>query len=400
MSTNIDPARQESAGNAPASAASTGAPVTGAGVSTATDAETTAGGDAIDTGTGRAPGSSATVIEPEPGKRKLSTAKAIQEAIAQEMRADDSVFVMGEDVGPYGGIFSSTTGLIDEFGADRILDTPISESAFIGAGIGAAVEGMRPIVELMFVDFFGVCMDQIYNHMAKIHFESGGNVQVPMVLMTAVGGGYSDGAQHSQALWGTFAHLPGMKVVVPSNPYDAKGLMTAAIRSNDPVVFMFHKGVMGLGWMKKNKRSIGAVPEESYEVPIGKARVVREGTDVTVVTLSLSVHHALDVAEKLEPEGISVEVLDLRSLVPLDRDAIVASVSKTGRLIVVDEDYQSFGLSGEVIASVAERQPQLLSHVSRVCMPDVPVPYASQLEYAVLPTATRIEAAVREAVAK
>lgn len=337
-------------------------------------------------------------MEPEPGRRKLSTAKAIQEAIAQQMRTDESVFVMGEDVGPYGGIFSSTTGLIDEFGAGRVLDTPISETAFIGLGIGAAVEGMRPVVELMFVDFFGVCMDQIYNHMAKIHYESGGNVRVPMVLMSATGGGYSDGSQHSQNLWGTFAHLPGMKVVVPSTPYDAKGLMTASIRSDDPVVFLFHKGIMGLGWMKKNRRSIGAVPEEPYEVPIGKARVAREGTDVTVVTVSLSVHHALDVAEKLEGEGISVEVLDLRSLVPLDREAIVASVSKTGRLVVVDEDYQSFGMTGEVIASVAERNPALLRHVSRVAVPDVPIPYARELEYAVLPTPARIEAATREAV--
>lgn len=340
----------------------------------------------------------ALAVEPEPGRRKLSTAKAIQEAIAQQMRTDESVFVMGEDVGPYGGIFSSTTGLIDEFGAGRVLDTPISETAFIGLGIGAAVEGMRPVVELMFVDFFGVCMDQIYNHMAKIHYESGGNVRVPMVLMSATGGGYSDGSQHSQNLWGTFAHLPGMKVVVPSTPYDAKGLMTASIRSDDPVVFLFHKGIMGLGWMKKNRRSIGAVPEEPYEVPIGKARVAREGTDVTVVTVSLSVHHALDVAEKLEGEGISVEVLDLRSLVPLDREAIVASVSKTGRLVVVDEDYQSFGMTGEVIASVAERNPALLRHVSRVAVPDVPIPYARELEYAVLPTPARIEAAIREAV--
>ncbi|WOQ70674.1 alpha-ketoacid dehydrogenase subunit beta [Microbacterium limosum] len=342
--------------------------------------------------------SKAVAVEPAPGSRKLSTAKALQEAIAQQMRADPSVFVMGEDVGPYGGIFSSTTGLIDEFGPERVLDTPISETAFIGLGIGAAVEGMRPVVELMFADFFGVCMDQIYNHMAKIHYESGGNVKVPMVLMTATGGGYSDGAQHSQTLWGTFAHLPGMKVVVPSTPYDAKGLMTAAIRSDDPVVFMFHKGVMGLGWMKKNPRSIGAVPEEAYEVPIGKARVAREGTDVTVVTVSLSVHHALDVAEKLEGEGISVEVIDLRSLVPLDREAIVASVSKTGRLVVVDEDYESFGMTGEVIASVAERDPALLRHVSRVAVPDVPIPYARELEYAVLPTPARIEAAIREAV--
>ena len=233
----------------------------------------------------------------------------------------------------------------------------------------------------------------------RIHYESGGNVRVPMVLMTAAGGGYSDGAQHSQCLWGTFAHLPGMKVVVPSNPYDAKGLMTAAIDSDDPVVFVFHKGVMGLGWMAKNERSIGAVPEEEYVVPIGKARVAREGTDVSIVTLSLSVHHSLDVAEKLESEGISVEVIDLRSLVPLDREAIVRSVSKTGRLIVVDEDYQSFGLSGEVIAVVAEHDPSLLKRVSRVCVPDVPIPYARALEYAVLPTPARIEAAVRDAVA-
>ncbi|KHK97230.1 pyruvate dehydrogenase [Microbacterium mangrovi] len=338
-------------------------------------------------------------VEPEAGRRKLSTAKAISEAIGQQMRSDDGVFVMGEDVGAYGGIFSATTGLLDEFGPTRVLDTPISETAFIGLGIGAAVEGMRPVVELMFVDFFGVCMDQIYNHMAKIHFESGGNVRVPMVLMAATGGGYSDGAQHSQCLWGTFAHLPGMKVVVPSNPYDAKGLMTAAIRSDDPVVYLFHKGIMGLGWMKKNPRSIGAVPEEAYEVPIGRARVAREGRDVTVVTLSLSVHHSLDVAEKLAGEGIDVEVIDLRSLVPLDRDAIVASVAKTGRLIVVDEDYASFGVSGEVIATVAERVPGSLRFASRVAVPDVPIPYAHDLEYAVLPTPERIEAAVREAVA-
>jgi acetoin:2,6-dichlorophenolindophenol oxidoreductase subunit beta len=168
--------------------------------------------------------------------RRLSTAKAISEAIAQEMRASDSVFVMGEDVGAYGGIFGATGGLLDEFGPSRVIDTPISETAFIGAGIGAATEGMRPVVELMFVDFFGVCMDQIYNHMAKIHYESGGNVKVPMVLMASAGGGYSDAAQHSQCLWGTFAHLPGLKVVVPSNPYDAKGLMTSAIRDDNPVL--------------------------------------------------------------------------------------------------------------------------------------------------------------------
>ncbi len=328
--------------------------------------------------------------------RRLNTSKAMVEAIAQEMRADPEVFYLGEDVGAYGGIFSSTTGLLEEFGPRRVIDTPISESAFIGLAIGAATEGMRPIAELMFADFMGVCLDQIYNHMAKIHFESGGNVTVPMVLTTAVGGGYSDGAQHSQTLWGTFAHLPGMKVVVPSMPADAKGLMTAAIRDDSPVVYMFHKGVMGLPWMVKNPRSIDVVPEGEYVVPIGKANIVREGGDVTVVTLSLSVHHALDVAEKLEGEGISVEVLDLRSLVPLDREAILASVAKTGRLVVVDEDYLSFGLSGEVVATVADEDPRLFTDPPvRVAVPDTPIPYARSLEYAVLPRQDRIEAGIR-----
>ena len=335
----------------------------------------------------------------EAGARRVTTAKAISEGIAQEMRANPEVFVMGEDVGSYGGIFGSTGGLFEEFGSQRIIDTPISETGFIGAGIGAAVEGMRPVVELMFVDFFGVCFDQIYNHMAKIHYESGGNVKVPMVLMMAVGGGYSDGAQHSQCLWASFAHMPGMKVVAPSNPYDAKGLMISAIRDDSPVIFMFHKGVMGLPWMAKNVRSIGPVPEEEYTVPIGKAAVVHEGTDVTVVSISLSVQHCLDVAEKLEGTT-SVEVLDLRSLVPLDREAILASVAKTGRLVIVDEDYRSFGLSGEVVATITDKDPSMLkAPVQRVCYPDVPVPYARVLEYEALPTRDKIEAAIAAVMA-
>ena len=329
--------------------------------------------------------------------RRLNTSKAMVEAIAQEMRANPEVFYLGEDVGAYGGIFSSTTGLLDEFGPQRIIDTPISETAFIGLAVGAATEGMRPIAELMFADFMGVCLDQIYNHMAKIHYESGGNVRVPMVLTTAVGGGYSDGAQHSQTLWGLFAHLPGMKVVVPALPADAKGLMASAIRDDSPVVYMFHKGVMGLPWMAKNPRSIDVVPEGEYTVPIGKANVVREGTDVSVVTISLSVHHALDVAERLEGDGISVEVLDLRSLVPLDREAILATVGRTGRLVVVDEDYHSFGMSGEVVATVADEDPGLFrAPPVRVAVPDVPIPYAHSLEYAVLPRHDRIEAAIRQ----
>ena len=333
------------------------------------------------------------------GTHRLTTAKAIAEGIALEMRGDPSVVYLGEDVGAYGGIFGATGGLLDEFGPTRIIDTPISETAFIGLGIGAAVEGMRPIVEVMFTDFMGVCLDQIYNHMAKIHYESGGNVKVPMVLMMAAGGGYSDAEQHSQCLWGTLAHLPGMKVVAPSNPYDAKGLMISAIRDEGPVVFVFHKGVMGLAWMARNDRAVSDVPDEAYTVPIGKAAVAREGTDVTVVTISRSVHHALDVAEKLDGEA-SVEVLDLRSLVPLDRTAILASVAKTGRLVVVDEDYHSFGMSGEVVATVVDVDPKLLhAPAIRVANPDTPVPYARTLEQTILPMPERIEAAVRRVLA-
>ena len=332
--------------------------------------------------------------------RRLSTAKAISEGIAQEMRRDDTVFVMGEDVGAYGGIFGATGDLLGEFGPERIIDTPISETAFIGAGIGAATEGLRPVVELMFIDFFGVCMDQIYNHMAKIHYESGGSVKVPMVLMASAGGGYSDAAQHSQCLWGTFAHLPGLKVVVPSNPYDAKGLMISAIRDDNPVLYLFHKGIMGLVWMAKNPRSIDVVPEESYTVPIGQAKVAREGTDLSIVTLSLSVHHALDAAEQLAGDGISVEVLDLRSLVPLDRHAVLESVGKTGRLLVVDEDYRSFGLTGEIAAIVAETDPTMLkAPVRRLAVPDTPIPYARPLERFVLPTTDKIVAEARRLMA-
>ncbi|MFV1961131.1 MAG: alpha-ketoacid dehydrogenase subunit beta [Acidimicrobiia bacterium] len=324
-------------------------------------------------------------------ERKLTTQKAIAEGVALEMRSDDSVFVMGEDIGTYGGIFGATEGLLDEFGEKRVIDTPISETGFIGAAVGAAINGMRPIVELMFVDFFGVCMDQIYNNMAKIHYFSGGNVKVPVVLTTAVGGGYGDAGQHSQTLWGTFAHMPGMKVVVPSNPYDAKGLMIAAIREDNPVVYMFHKGVLGLGWMTPNPRATGEVPEEPYEVPIGKSNVVREGTDLTIATIGLSVHKALDAAEQLEEKGISAEVLDLRSLVPLDREGIVASVEKTHRLMVVDEDYHSFGMSGEVITTAIEGAFDYLDAPPvRVTTPDIPIPYSRPLEQWALPSIERI----------
>jgi acetoin:2,6-dichlorophenolindophenol oxidoreductase subunit beta len=330
-------------------------------------------------------------------ERNLTTAKAISEAIAQEMERDPTVFVMGEDIGVYGGIFGATEGLLDRFGPERVMDTPISETGFIGAAVGAALSGMRPIAELMFVDFFGVCMDQIYNHMAKIHYESGGNLAVPAVVTTAIGGGYSDGAQHSQTLYGMFAHLPGMKIVVPSTPYDAKGLMTAAIRDDNPVLYMFHKGIMGLGWMTPNPRATGPVPQDPYEIPIGKADVKREGSDLTLVTVSLMVHRALDAAEDLAADGIDAEVLDLRSLVPLDREAIVASVEKTHRLLVVDEDYRSFGMTGEVITTAVEGAfDHLDAPPMRLAEPDVPIPYSRPLEQFVLPSRESIAAAARE----
>jgi pyruvate dehydrogenase E1 component beta subunit len=263
--------------------------------------------------------------------------------------------------------------------------------------IGAAVEGMRPIVELMFADFMGVCLDQIYNHMAKIHYESGGNVKVPVVVTTAIGGGYGDGAQHSQTLYGLFAHLPGMKIVVPSTPYDAKGLMISAIRDDNPVVYMFHKGIMGLGWMTPNPRATAHVPEEPYTIPIGKADVKREGRDLTIVTISLMVHRALDAADDLAGEGIEAEVLDLRSLVPLDREAILESVAKTHRLLVVDEDYRSFGMSGEVITTVIEGAfDHLDAPPVRLAYPDVPIPYSRPLEQFCLPSSEKIAAAARQ----
>jgi pyruvate/2-oxoglutarate/acetoin dehydrogenase E1 component len=332
-------------------------------------------------------------------KRMLTGNKAMAEAISLEMERDPNVFVLGEDVGKYGGIFGSTQGLFEKYGSERVMDTPISETAFIGAAIGTAAEGMRPIAELMFVDFFGVCMDQIYNHMAKIPYMSGGNVKLPMVLMTAVGGGYNDAAQHSQTLYATFAHLPGMKVVAPSTPYDLKGMMISAIRDDNPVLFMFHKSLQGLGWMDQLDASVSHVPEESYTVPLNKAKVVREGTDVTVVGLQMTMHYALEAAEKLAQEGIEAEVIDLRSLAPIDKETILNSVRKTHRLIVADEDYLSYGVTAEISAIVSEEALyDLDAPIKRLAIPDVPIPYSRPLEQFVLPSAQKIYEEARKIV--
>ena len=317
-------------------------------------------------------------------EREVTMSRAMVDAIASEMRGNDDVFIMGEDVADYGGIFDSTEGLLEEFGREKIMDMPISETGFIGAAVGAAQAGMRPIAELMFADFFGVGMDQIYNQMAKNTYMSGSSVTVPMVLMTAVGGTYNDAAQHSQTLYGTFAHLPGMKVVVPSTAADAKGLMHTAIRDDDPVVYMFHKRLMGIGWMPAPDGPKTPVRGDDYTIEFGEADVKREGNDVTVVTLGLHVHRALEAADDLAGE-VDAEVIDLRTLVPLDTDTVLESVQKTGRLVVVDEDYHSFGLSGEIIARATEGALDDLSAVSRVTMPDVPIPYARPLEQEVNP---------------
>ncbi len=324
-------------------------------------------------------------------ERRTTIARAMAEAIAHEMRVDPRVFAMGEDIGTLGGVFGNTRGLLAEFGSERIRDTPISETAFMGAAVGAASDGMRPIVELMFVDFFGVCFDAIYNLMAKNIYFSGGTVKMPVVLMTSTGGGYSDGGQHSQCLYGTFAHLPGMKVVVPSNAYDAKGLMTAAIRDDNPVIFMFHKGLQGMGWLGTEPAATVHVPEESYTIPFGQAAIRRQGSDVTIVSVAMGVHNALKAADILERDGVSAEVIDLRTLVPLDRATVFESVAKTGRLIVVDEDYRSYGLSGEIIASVVEQDISVLKAApQRIAYPDIPIPFTRPMEQFALPNPDKI----------
>jgi pyruvate/2-oxoglutarate/acetoin dehydrogenase E1 component len=327
-------------------------------------------------------------------KRKLTIAKAMAEALALEMRRDPDVLVMGEDIAKLGGVFGNTRGLLEEFGAERVRDTPISETGFIGAAVGLAAAGMKPVVELMFVDFFGVCMDAIYNLAAKQSYFSGGNVKCPLVLMTSVGGGYGDAGQHSQTLFAAFGHMPGLKVVIPSNAYDAKGMMIAAIREPNPVVFMFHKALQGMGWLGTVQRSVTDVPEDAYEVALSNAQIVREGRDATVVGLGATVHMALDAAEELAKDGIEIEVIDLRSVAPLDRATIVASAAKTGALVSVDDDYLSYGIGAEVIASVSE-SIELKKKPRRISYPDIPVPFAPSLEHAVLPNKDKIVAAIK-----
>jgi len=321
--------------------------------------------------------------------RKISFAKAITEALDYEMSKDKRVVVMGEDVGKYGGIYGATAGLYEKYGEDRVRDTPIAESGFIGTAVGAAATGLlRPVVELMFIDFFGVTMDQIYNQAAKMRYMFGGKAKVSMVIRTPCGAGFSAAAQHSQSLHAIFIHVPGLKVVMPSTPYDAKGLLISSIEDDDPVIFIEHKGLYALE---------GEVPEGPYSIPLGVAEVKRGGKDVTIVATAAMVHKSLDVANKLEKDGIGVEVVDPRSLVPLDEDLIVNSIKKTGRLVVVDEGYPRASFATDIAAIAASKCfKDLKAPVKLVTPPATPIPFSAVLENEWIPSAEKIEKAVRE----
>lgn len=320
--------------------------------------------------------------------REITYAEAIREAMSEEMRRDENVFLMGEDVGVYCGAFGVTKGMLDEFGPGRIIDTPISETAFVGAGTGAALMGLRPIVELMFSDFMAVCYDQIINQAAKMHFMFGGKVKIPLVIRTASGGGTGAAAQHSQSLENMYCHVPGLKSVVPSTPYDAKGLLISAIRDNNPVIFLEQKLLY---------HTKGPVPEETYSIPLGTADIKREGRDLSIITYGRTVQMSLEVAGHLEREGVSVEVLDLRTLYPLDRNAIIQTAKKTGRVVVVHEAVEFGGFGGEVVSTIADSEAffYLDAPIKRVGSLHSPIPFNPRLEKEVLPSTERIEEAVR-----
>jgi len=320
--------------------------------------------------------------------REITFGQALNEAHLAEMERDPKVIVFGENVSSQWR--EATKGLKEKFGRERVRDAPITETAFIGAGVGAAIAGYRPVVELMLVDFGLVAMDQILNQFAKSTYMSGGAVSVPMTLRVLTGAGTSSGATHSESLHSLFAHMPGLKVVVPSNPYDAKGLLIASIRNPNPKIFMEHRLLYPVK---------GQVPKESYEVPLGVANLVREGKDVTVVATSLMVQEAMKAADELKGK-VSVEVLDPRTLVPLDEEAIVNSVKKTGRLVVVDEDYLHYGFSGEIVALVAEKALKSLeSPPIRVATPNIPLPFNPKLEKELLPSKEKIITAINQAAA-
>ncbi|MFL9963051.1 alpha-ketoacid dehydrogenase subunit beta [Paraburkholderia sediminicola] len=329
--------------------------------------------------------------------RKLSMKMAINEALDQEMTRDPSVIVLGEDIvggagadgekDAWGGVLGVTKGLYAKHG-DRLLDTPLSESAYVGAAIGAAACGMRPVAELMFIDFMGVCFDQIFNQAAKFRYMFGGKAETPVVIRAMVGAGFRAAAQHSQMLTPIFTHIPGLKVVCPSTPYDTKGLLIQAIRDNDPVIFCEHKNLYGFE---------GEVPENSYAIPFGEANIVRDGKDVSIVAYGLMVHRALEAAATLAKEGIEAEVVDLRSLSPLDIDTVLETVENTGRLVVVDEASPRCNIATDISAQVSQQAfGALRAGIQMVAPPHTPVPFSPTLEDLYIPSAAQIVEAARK----
>ncbi len=323
--------------------------------------------------------------------RELSYAEAIREALRQEMERDERVFIIGEDIGVYGGAFGVTMGLLEQFGPERVIDTPISELGIAGAVTGAALAGMRPVGEIMFMDFITLASEQLVNQAAKIRFMFGGRATVPFVLRTPEGSGTGAAAQHSQSLENWFVHIPGLKVVAPSTPYDAKGLLIASIRDDNPVIFIEHK------LLYKTK---GPVPEESYTVPLSVAEVKREGRDLTIVATSIMVRRALEAAQELSQEGIEVEVVDPRTLKPLDKETIIRSVVKTGRVLIVHEACKTGGYGGELAAVIAESEAfdYLDAPIMRLAGRDIPIPYNRTLEYHAVPQVENIVEAARQLV--
>jgi len=320
--------------------------------------------------------------------RELTFAQAINEALAEEMRRNDRVVILGEDVAEAGTPFKVLSGLVDEFGTNRVIDTPISEPGFTGIGVGAAMTGLRPVIDIMFGDFLTLAMDQLANQAAKTHYMSGGKLKVPMVLRTTLGATRRSAAQHSQSLQALVSHVPGLKVVLPATPYDAKGLLKTAIRDDNPVVFMEDK----MDYQQK-----GHVPAEEYLLPFGVADIKRAGNDVTIVATSSMVTVALEAAKRLEADGISAEVIDPRTTVPLDSATLIDSARKTGRAVVIDEGHRSYGVTAEIAATIAEHAFYYLdAPVLRFGAMDVPIPFSPVLEDLTVPTAEQVAAEVRK----
>lgn len=318
---------------------------------------------------------------------EITFTQAINDALREEMRKNPDIIIMGEDVGIAGGVRGVTKGLYEEFGEERVRDTPISEATISGVGVGCAITGLRPVVEIMYSDFLGICMDEVMNKMAKWRYMHGGVLTVPMVMRTSCGGGFGGGAEHSQCLEALFMHIPGLRVVFPATPYDAKGLLKTLLREDNPSLFFEHRLLY---------RTKGNVPAEEYYLPLGKADIKKQGKDVTVVAIGMQVFNALAAAKKMEEEGVGVEVIDPRTVAPLDKETILRSVEKTGRLVIVEEGVKTGGVGAEIAATVAEEGLYLLrAPVRRVAALDLPLPYSPPMEKYVLPNADKVIEAIK-----